>query len=174
MTTSIRLLTSQDAEGFKNLRLGSLEWDPDSWLSSMEEEKDLPTYSFANKLSHATSAPIFGYWGLFENDKLLAYAQIAPSSWNKKKHIVHLYDVCVDKNSRRKSVGTTLIKFIINEAKKHKNIEVVNLYVTSNNKSAINFYEKLGFQKTATLPNSVKEKDGRYQDELLYSLKLKS
>lgn len=173
MQHSIRLLSSGDSEDYQTLRLASLEWDPDSWLSSMEEEKGLPRYAFENQLTRAYFAPIFGYWGFFENNKLLAYAQLSPSSWNKKKHIATLHDVCVDKDHRRKSVGTKLIKFIINATKKVATLEKLQLYVTSNNTGATKFYESLGFNKAATIPEVVKEKDGRYQDEFLYVLNIK-
>jgi ribosomal protein S18 acetylase RimI-like enzyme len=173
MDTTIRLLKSSDALAFKNLRIASLQWDPDSWLSSMAEEKDLPLASFANKILYAYSDPIYGYYGLFENDKLSAYAQLSPSSWNKKKHIATLYDVCVDKSARRRSVGSKLIKFIIDSAKRIGTLEKLQLFVTSNNTGAAKFYESLGFVKTAIFPESVKEEDGRYQDEYLYVFNLK-
>lgn len=172
MDQTIRLLNTADAEQFKTLRLASLEWDQDSWLSSVSEEKDLPITSFANKLMYAASQPIYGYYGFFEKNKLLAYAQLSPSSWNKKRHIATLYDICVAKTERRKSVGTKLLKFIIQEVKKIKTLEKLQLFVTSNNTGAAKFYESLDFAQTATIPNSVKEEDGRYQDEYLYVFNL--
>jgi len=102
----------------------------------------------------------------------LAYAQLSPSSWNKKKHLATLYDVCVRSDQRRKSVGSTLLKFVILETKKVKTLEKIHLFVTSENITASKFYERLGFAKTAIIPKSVKEKDSSYQDEYLYILDL--
>jgi ribosomal protein S18 acetylase RimI-like enzyme len=170
---NIRLLNSDDAQNFRNLRIDSLKFDPDSWLSSMEEESDLPLSAFANRIRYATSAPIYGYYGYFKDNNLVAYAQVSPSSWNKKKHIATLYDVCVDKNIRRQAVGSKLIKFIVAQAKKTAGLEKLNLFVTSNNIGAAKFYESTGFVKTAIFPESVKEENGSYQDEYLYVLDLK-
>ena len=170
----IRILTSNDAQQFRDLRLLSLDWDPDSWLSSISEEANLPISSFANRLTYAISNPIFGYYGFFEDNKLLGYAQLSPSSWNKKKHIATLYDICVNKFERRKSVGSKLINFIIKESKNTASLEKLHLFVTSNNIGASHFYESLGFKKTSIFPESVKEQDGRYQDEYLYVLNLRT
>ncbi len=168
MNEAIRLLNINDSEGFRTLRLNSLKEDPDSWLATYDEEKDLPNISFANKIQFAYSSPIFGFYGYFEANKLLAYAQLSSSYWNKKKHIVTLYDVCVSKDARRKAVGTRLINFIIEKAKTVPYIEQIQLRVNSRNPGAISFYEKLGFIKTAVFPESVKEIDGTYQEEYLY------
>lgn len=170
----IRLLTPEDADEFKRIRLSSLVDDPLSWLSSLEEESELPPFAFANKIRYAIIPPLFGYYGFFDNKKLLAYAQLANSYWNKKKHVVNIYDVCVDKSARRKSVGSKLMKFIIEKTRKTDGMEQIHLWVTSKNSPAISFYEKLGFIKTAITKNTVKEKNGEYQDELLYTLDLTS
>ena len=172
MEESIRLLKPEDAESFKKIRLDSLVNDPLSWLSSINEEKDLPSYAFSNKIRYATTPPIFGYYGYFDNGRLLAYAQLAGSFWNKKKHVVNVYDVCVSKEARRKSVGSKLMKFIIQAIKKTPGLEQIHLWVTSSNSTAISFYEKLGFKKTASTKNTVKEADGKYQNEILYTLRV--
>ncbi len=169
MHETIRILNINDVEEFRNLRLDSLKNDPDSWLATFDEEKDLPNMSFANKIQYAYSPPIFGFYGYFENNKLIGYAQLSSSYWNKKKHIVTLYDICISKEARRKSVGTKLINFIIEKVKTAPYIEQIQLRVNSRNSGAISFYEKIGFDKTVILPESVKEADGSYQEEYLYT-----
>jgi ribosomal protein S18 acetylase RimI-like enzyme len=174
MKGQVRLLTPEDAEAFKKIRLSSLVDDPLSWLSSLEEEKDLPTYAFSNKIKYATTPPIFGYYGYFNDGDLLAYAQLSSSFWNKKKHVVNIYDVCVTKEDRRKSIGSKLMTFIIKNVKKTPGMEQIHLWVTSQNSAAISFYEKLGFKKVASTKNTVKELNGSYQDEILYTLNIRS
>ena len=173
MQGCLRLLNQEDSQNFKKLRLESLLMDKDSWLSSLEEEKDQPDYFFSNKITFAISAPIFGYWGYFENGQLLGYAQIAVSYWKKRMHIATIFDVCVTPSARKKGVGNRILNFIIDKAKTSSNLEMLQLWVTSRNLEAIKFYEGLGFTKTATNKKSVKETDGNYQDEYLYTLKLK-
>ncbi len=47
---------------------------------------------------------------------------------------------------------------------KESGIEQVELEVAANNRNAISLYEKLGFEKIATLPNNMKYADGTYTD----------
>ena len=172
MGNQIRLLNASDSQMFKILRIASLHKDPLSWHSSIDEEEGLTDSYFANKIHGSIYPPLFGYYGFFENNDLLAYAQIAPNFYNKKRHIATLYDVVVSEKARRKSVGTKLIQFIINEAKSINYIEQLHLKVNSKNIGAIKFYIKLGFKKIATIKDAVKEKDGSYQDEHEFTLKI--
>src|SRR3989344_3914002 len=173
MPQEIRLLNESDAEGFRTLRLQSLLNDSLAWTSSYEEEINLPIFSFSQKLRSATSSPVFGYYGVFENEKLIAYAQLSSHYYLKKAHVATLFDVLVSEKYRNKSVGSTLLKFIFVKVKSTGSIEQIELKVLSTNKKAIIFYEKMGFKNVAILPKAVKEKDGGYQDELVYILDLK-
>ena len=47
---------------------------------------------------------------------------------------------------------------------KEVGIEQVELEVAANNRNAISLYKKMGFEKVATLPNSMKYADGTYTD----------
>lgn len=172
MNTLVRQLNFDDAREFKAIRLDSLKNDPDSWLATYDEEKDLSPLSFSNKLQYAISTPIFGFYGYFENGKLLGYAQVSSGYWFKKRHIVTLYDVCVSNNARKKGIGTKILKNIIEKAKTFKEVEQIQLRVNSRNKAAMSLYKSLGFKLTATFPQSVKEKDGSYQDEYLLTLNI--
>ena len=172
MEPTIKLLSENDVQQFKELRLNSLTDDPLSWHSSLAEENNLDDSFFYGRIVNSRYVPIFGYYGYFENEKLLAYAQLSKSFYLKKSHIATLYDVVVTKEARRKSIGRKLITFIISKAKSVSNIEQIHLKVNSENKGALKFYEALGFKKTATIKDAVKEPDGSYQDEYEYVLKL--
>ena len=173
--SGIRFLAEADSLPFKDLRLKSLRDDPDSWLSSIEEEDSLPDVNFALKIRSANYEGVFGYYGYFIDNKLLAYAQISSNYWNKKSHIVNLFDVCVSKEVRRKGIGTKLIRFITVKIKNARpEVEQIQLKVNSRNNGASKFYESFGFQKAATISEGVKEKDGSYQDECLYVLNVKT
>jgi len=167
----IRLLTFEDAEQFKNLRLETLREDPKAWTSTLENEINLPQTSFGSMISYSIKFPVFGYYGYFEGENLLAYALISPNYWPKKKHVAIIADVCVKKSDRKKGVGSQLIQLLIQKAKEVSGIEQIQLWVNSDN-AATGFYEKQGFTRIATIPNGVKEPDGSYQDEYLYGLKI--
>ena len=60
-------------------------------------------------------------------------------------------------------IGRIMIEEVCKIAKEN-GIEQVELEVAANNRNAISLYEKLGFEKIATLPNNMKYSDGTYTD----------
>ena len=168
----IRLLTEKDINQYLKIRLQSLKTDPKAFLSTFESESKLPLEYFQHKIRNAEKDQIFGYYGLFENSRLIAYAQISDGYLVKKRHIGYFYEVYIDPDFRKKGYATQLINYLIDKIRKYKEIEQIELKVNSRNKSAIALYEKLGFKRIATLPHTVKEPDGSYQDEYIYNLKI--
>jgi len=168
----IRPLTLSDALEFKKLRFETLELDPKAWISTYESEKDSSISVFEERLSYWSHFPGFGYFGIFKDESLVAYILISPNFWPNKKHIINLSDFCVAKAERGKGLGQELMNFTVETVKKVPGVESIQLYVNSENPTAINFYEKYGFKKVAVIPNAVKDKDGNYQDELIYHFRL--
>ena len=54
----------------------------------------------------------------------------------------HITSIAVDKNHRKKHIGTKLIEYI----KNNYDVNIISLYVQSCNDVAINFYKKNGFK----------------------------
>lgn len=65
------------------------------------------------------------------------------------RSIVYIEDFCVDKEFRRKGVGTALIQSVMNHAKELK-ADVVELVVWTLNKEAEEFYRSIGLQPKNT------------------------
>lgn len=168
----IRPLTPSDSEQFKNLRLETLKTDPDSWYSKYEVEKDFSSQRFAEKIINAIIPPVFGYYGYFEGEKLCGYIQLSDNYWAKKRHVATVSDVCVSPIKRKSGIGSSLVKFVIEKAKEVSYLERLELWVNSPNKAAMNLYKKLGFEKVAEIPNSLKDGDGNYQNENVYILRI--
>ena len=168
----IRLLTEKDINQYLKIRLQSLKTDPKAFLSTFESESKLPLEYFQHKIRNATKDPIFGYYGIINESRLIACAQISESSLDKKRHIAYFYELYVIPEFRRKGYATRLINYLIEKIRSQKEVGQIELRVNSGNISAITLYEKLGFKKIATLPHSVKEPDGSYQDEYFYCLSL--
>ena len=168
----IRKLNPNDAESFKKLRLVCLKNNPISWLSSYADESHKPTVFFQNRITSANTPGVGGYYGLFENSKLIGLAQLSTNSLLKKRHIVYIFELMVLPNKRRKGAATKLIKYLLKIVRHDNNVEKVFLYVNSKNYTAISFYNNLGFENITTLEKAVKEMDNTYQDELIFSLDL--
>lgn len=90
----------------------------------------------------------------------------------KQNHRAYL-GISLHKSIREKGIGTSLIKEVINLAKKRmKGIKIIETSVLDYNKRAQHVYKKNGFKKVATIPKSVKE-DGKYFSEHWMYLELK-
>jgi RimJ/RimL family protein N-acetyltransferase len=64
-------------------------------------------------------------------------------------------------------IGTKLIEFLINWAKKQKSIEKICLGVVSVNERAIKVYKRMGFVEEGRQRNQIKYEDGSYGDDIL-------
>ncbi|MDZ7671366.1 MAG: ribosomal protein S18-alanine N-acetyltransferase [Halanaerobiales bacterium] len=92
---------------------------------------------FALYLTAKVNKEVVGYTGCWFKDKV------------KEIHIVNL---AIKKEFRRKNIATYLINEIINMAKTI-NFNKITLEVRASNEKAINLYEKLDFKKTNIVPN---------------------
>jgi ribosomal protein S18 acetylase RimI-like enzyme len=168
----IRLLSGRDAPAFRDLRLLSLQTDPIAFLSSFEYESQFSIEFFQSRIVANTRLPHYGYFGNFDQDKLLGYIQLSPEFLPKLRHRANIYELYIHPEQRRRHLAEDLLNHIINVSKLDQSLELLLLHVNSFNQPAIKLYEKLNFVKVADIPQAVKEHDG-YQHEYLYSLSLK-
>lgn len=164
----IRLISPDEFENYKKLRLLGLQSDPKAFLSTFEYEKKLSDNYFLRKIANSTYENIFGFYGFFINNELLGYVQLSNSYLQKKQHIAYLYELFVHPDHREKGIGTKLVQHLIDICKESSKLEYLVLYVNSGNKSSIQLYEKVGFIKKSSIANMVKESPDKYQAELVY------
>ena len=77
------------------------------------------------------------------------------------------FGISVVKDYWNQGIGGILTDMIISYAKEH-GIEIINLEVRSDNKSAIHLYEKYGFKKCGTSPAFFKIGDEYVDFDLMY------
>ena len=81
----------------------------------------------------------------------------------------HLLDFAIDKNHRRKQIGSSLLNYLINDWKLKK-IQAVHLEARRSNEAARNMYLKYGFEVAGVRKNYYsKEKE----DAILMSISLR-
>lgn len=92
----------------------------------------------------------------------------------KRIRIAHkgTFGMSVREGWRNKGIGRILLASLINWVKEHPSIEVINLSVIEENKSAVALYLRMGFQITGREPYGVKLADGKYLPELLMTLRI--
>jgi ribosomal protein S18 acetylase RimI-like enzyme len=159
----IRLLTKEDGADYQQLRLESLQTNPDAFLSSYEAEEQLDESTFANHLEWAYHPPTFGYFGIFVGGKLAGYVQASKSFLDKEKHICSLNNVYISKEFRKQGLATKLLNYVTDLLKREAGIERVFLSCTGKNKPAHNLYRKLNFRRYAVRAKAIKWED-QYDD----------
>ncbi|GDX36727.1 hypothetical protein LBMAG18_12380 [Alphaproteobacteria bacterium] len=88
----IKILQSINLNDFINLRLESLEQNPDSFLSTFVEEVNYTKQDWQNKFQS-------GYWfGYFENDQLCAMINLQLSNKIKTAHIAEISGLYIKKS----------------------------------------------------------------------------
>ena len=172
--TQIRNLNRNDAQAYRQLRLKALRSDPDAFLSTFEVEVKKELSDFDWEIRSMAQAPIFGYWGFFADDQLLAYLQISKTGLVKQNHLCLIHNLYVDVDSRHLGIGKKLLTVVIDRIKKQTpEIEKVVLAHNGSNQIAHSFYEALGFITIASKKNVIKYQ-GIYDDEVEMELNLKN
>lgn len=161
----IRLLTPKDASQVRALRLKSLKTDKDAFISTFEYESQFDVDYFSRKIIFNTQEPIFGYWGIFEQEQLLGYVQLVRERLPKAQHVVSVYELYVLPEKRHSGLGRELMTHILQISREHPEIEQIHLEVSSNNILATQLYLSLGFEITGTTKNAIKFHNN-YQDEI--------
>lgn len=162
---TIRLLTTDDAAAYRELRLQALQTNPESYLTAYETEKGRTADSFAWELRYAASQPINGYYGLFTDKQLVGYAQLDQPYLTKQKHIAYMYNLYIHPDHRGKGHASTLFEHLSKLAREKAQVE--RIFITCNRKNlpAQALYKKLGFKQYSIREKSVKWQ-GEYDDEL--------
>lgn len=161
----IRILTSSDAEIYRELRLQSLRQHPEFFLSSYESERKLSILTTRIRLEPAEDRFTLGAFD--EEDRLTGIVTFFRESRPKINHKAHVYSVYVDPVARRLGTGRRLMLELIARAKGTAGLELLNLTVTSNNTPAKKLYESLGFVCYGTEPKAMKLGEEYLEEDLM-------
>ncbi|AIQ33045.1 MULTISPECIES: GNAT family N-acetyltransferase [unclassified Paenibacillus] len=165
----LRMLTSVDAEAYRELRLQSLRLHPEAYLSSYESEKKLSIVTTRIRLEPSENNFTLGAFD--GEERLVGIVTFFRESRPKIDHKANIYSVYVDSDVRKQGVGRRLMVELIARARLLPGLEILNLTVTSNNVAAKRLYESLGFICYGTEPKAMKLGD-EYLDEALMILML--
>jgi ribosomal protein S18 acetylase RimI-like enzyme len=164
----LRMLTSEDAEVYRGLRLQSLRLHPEAYLSSYESEKKLSIVTTRIRLEPSENNFTLGAFD--GEEKLVGIVTFFRESRPKIDHKANIYSVYVDSDVRKQGVGRRLMVELIARARLLPGLEILNLTVTSNNVAAKRLYESLGFICYGTEPKAMKLGDEYLDEDLMILL----
>ncbi|MBT2290970.1 N-acetyltransferase [Paenibacillus albidus] len=165
----IRLLTAEDAERYRVIRLQSLLEHPEAFLSTYAVEKELPLDTTRQRLG--PSGDQFTLGGFTEQGELAGVVTFRRESRDKIRHKGNVFALYVRPEARQQRLGYALMTELIARARQIEGLEVLLLAVISENLAARRLYEALGFTCYGTELNALKV-GTRYWSEDLFSLPL--
>jgi ribosomal protein S18 acetylase RimI-like enzyme len=164
----IRVLDTEDADIYRELRLRSLKENPEAFLTTLEIEKEKPIEQVRNNLKTTDSRFTLG---AFSDSELIGIVTFVRESNPKTIHKGNVYAMYVSPEFRGKGIGKALIQELVKRANQCDGLEQMNLTVISNNTAAKRLYETVGFVVYGTERYALKSGD-QYWDEELMVLRL--
>ncbi|NRA85698.1 MAG: GNAT family N-acetyltransferase [Gammaproteobacteria bacterium] len=139
----VTVLTRKDWQTYQAVRLMSLQDSPDSFGSTFEQESNLTSAQWANRL------------GSSDHNKyllpLIAEIDGVPLglAFGVHRHCddatAHVYQMWVSPKARGQGVAKRLLEYIITWARTNK-LNTILLDVTTSNLIAVNLYQAVGFE----------------------------
>jgi ribosomal protein S18 acetylase RimI-like enzyme len=161
----IRRMAPADAVLYRDIRLESLQRNPEAFASTFEHEESQPLTWFADRLAAADVL------GAFDDSTVLGTAALSIHQGPKHAHKGVLWGMYVRPNARRAGLGRRLVEGIIELARSR--VELIQLTVVQENVQAQRLYANLGFVGYGIEKNALKQ-NGRYYDEILMAKALTS
>jgi RimJ/RimL family protein N-acetyltransferase len=159
----LRRLGAEDASAYREIRLEALADSPHNFSSTLESERDQPPDRFAARLADAFVL------GAFSGPHLVGVAGFYVQPRPKHRHKGMLWGMYVRPDYRAAGIGRKLVEAIIAHARQH--VELLQLFVVSDNAPARRLYASLGFVEYGIERHATKYR-GEYHDDVLMALSL--
>ncbi|RKQ30805.1 GNAT family N-acetyltransferase [Oceanobacillus halophilus] len=160
---NIRLLQSNDAEIYWQIRLEALQKNPEAFATSYEEAKNRK-----NPIGRVASNLIDTYnftFGALIDGELIGVITLIQESALKLRHRASIFAMYVTPKMRGAGVGQALLSEAIKKAQSIETIEKINLSVVTTNKEAKELYIKCGFQTFGVEEKALVYQDNYYNEE---------
>jgi ribosomal protein S18 acetylase RimI-like enzyme len=159
---AIQLLTKNDFDLYRNIRLDSLINYPDNSNSTYDEEVN----SKELKLAHVFSDTITNdfIYGAFVDSELIGICGFMQETKTKTRHLGELTQMYVKSAYGGRGIGMMLVKATLEKAFSDNTIEQIKLTVIAQNKNAVSLYKRAGFVEYGIFENYYKT-DDKYQTE---------
>lgn len=158
----IRVLTPDDVEAFRVLRLEAINDSPAAFLQTEESFKAILLADLAKWIEPTDMKATLGAFD--GTGKLLGMAGFRRDSGPKIDHKAMVWGVFLSPAARGIGIGKKLMLALIDEASSRVDIELLYLAVAEPQVSAKALYESVGFKTYGREPKAVRV-DGQFFDE---------
>jgi ribosomal protein S18 acetylase RimI-like enzyme len=160
---NLRRLGAEDASAYREIRLEALADSPHNFSSTLENEQDQPLDHFATRLADDFVL------GAFSGPHLVGVAGFYVQPRPKHRHKGMLWGMYVRPDYRAAGIGRKLVEAIVAHARQR--VELLQLFVVSDNAPARRLYTSLGFIEYGIERHATKYR-GQYHDDVLMALPL--
>jgi len=168
-TITVRNATTVDAEKMHALGVAVFQIT-DYLVATAEEFASIPQEQQIARIKRLEDSEN-DLWLVAEcGDQLVGMLDFQSGKSKKTKH-KGSFGMVVNPSWQSKGIGGLLLSALIEWVQSHSQIEVINLTVSEENKSAISLYKKLGFQETGREPFGLKLPNGQFLVDLTMTLK---
>lgn len=161
---TIRIITPDDVEAFRDIRLEALRNSPESFGSSYEEESKRGIEQFKERIAPTSNHYVLGAFSI--DNHLLGVVGFRQEQSMKEKHKGFIWGMYVRPDSRGRGVGRKLFSKVLELSRNVDGLEQINLCVMATNQNAKKLYESVGFEVYGLEKKALKY-DGVYYDEEL-------
>lgn len=142
---SIRILQSDDAVAFRQLRLLSFQESPFGFSESFEDESKRPLSDFEQEVSPIGNPPSYYVLGAFDKEELVGFVKFKRDQRSKAQHKSMVHAMYTRSDLRNRGIGKLLMEEVIQRARVMPGLEQIHLWVLHTDRSASGFYQRLGF-----------------------------
>ncbi|MCV6590635.1 MAG: GNAT family N-acetyltransferase [Marinobacterium sp.] len=160
-----RALRSQDAVDMKQLWLDVIAYEPGVMLLTYEEQLKVPVRRLAQDVNGMLADPTALVLGAFSGRELIGVAAVEQQLTVRQSHRARLWGLCVNLEWRRRGIGQTLVRGLIEHCEGLGNVEQINLEVLGCAQAAIELFIAEGFHCFCHEPHAVRD-GADYHDEL--------
>ncbi len=160
----IRRLIASDAAAYRGLMLEGYELHPEAFTSSVPEREKFPMTWWEGRVKDGDEAEEIVV-GAFDDGLLIGVAGLRFERRPKTRHKANLYGMYVPARFTKRGIGQRLVMAILDEARRHGGIRIVQLSVTGGNRDAESLYARCGFAPYGIEPFAIAV-DGGYASKV--------
>jgi len=157
----IQRLDASHAMPYRALMLEAYGLHPYAFTSSVAERAAMPLAWWESRLSSKLDLLL----GAFEAGNLVGIVGLAFEPREKARHKATLFGMYVSGNYRKGGLGHRLVQAVLEQARAHEGLRLVQLTVTAGNDAAFALYQRCGFVQFGLEPLAVRVGD-EYFDKI--------
>lgn len=138
----IEQITPDNWREYKEIRLKSLQGDPQAFGSTYEAELQFSEEKWKERSTNKNTITLVAK----EGKELVGIVGAHWENYEKTKHIAHIWGMFVDKDYRGQGIGKMLMEEIERRAKQRGQTKKIKLEVVVKQEVALEMYKKLGYR----------------------------